>query len=347
MRLSQILPFSFVLLLLACTPNFEDINHSVLAVHDGQTLELKNGSLISLIGVKGSQQSQQYLEENVLGKKVNIRFDSNAYPAEISPGVEIPGYVQLLNGQSLNGLLIKRKIASIDLSGPAYDSLSSFEFYAEGKVTSRSSRITRGSYSDDDKSYQPQGPSLTSGLGNLVERVEKSVFLVSTYDQNGNGMGQGTGFFVGLNGYAVSNYHVFENGSQWEITTYDQRKFHVEEVVRSSKEYDYVIFKVGGDLSDYPTLKIAPNRSPRKADDIFVVGNPRGLESTFTRGAVSALRAIDQTGDIIQFDAAISPGSSGSPVMNMKGEVLGIATMKVQGCENCNFAMNIHLLDLN
>ena len=79
---------------------------------------------------------------------------------------------------------------------------------------------------------------------------------------------------------------------------------------------------------------------PQQGEEIFVIGNPSGLENTVTRGIVSAIRE-----DLIQIDAAISPGSSGSPVSNMNGKVVGIATFKiVEGCELCNFAISADLI---
>jgi len=68
------------------------------------------------------------------------------------------------------------------------------------------------------------------------------------------------------------------------------------------------------------------------------------LESTLTKGIVSAIRSEVVPNDRIQIDAAISPGSSGGPVMNMNGEVFGVATFKALDCENCNFAVNIKLI---
>ena len=76
------------------------------------------------------------------------------------------------------------------------------------------------------------------------------------------------------------------------------------------------------------------------------MGNPKGLESTVSRGIVSSIRKYKGQRDaLIQMDAAISPGSSGSPVMNSKGEVVGIATMLVKQCAYSNFAFNIALLE--
>jgi serine protease Do len=175
-------------------------------------------------------------------------------------------------------------------------------------------------------------------LAALTAFAEPCVFLIGNFDKNGDQTGLGTGFFIKSTGVAVSNAHVFEGGSSWTIKMKDGTTYRVREVLKQSHNEDYVLFQVEGSNFDY--LPIAQNR-PKKGDDIFVLGNPSGLESTVTKGIVSALRPNDE----IQIDAAISPGSSGSPVMNMQGEVIGIATKKHKDCENCNFAIDIHKIE--
>jgi serine protease Do len=177
----------------------------------------------------------------------------------------------------------------------------------------------------------------------IVKQAEPAVFLVNTFN-NGKGIGMGTGFFIENIGIGVSNFHVFDGGDEWTIQTSDQKQYEVIEIIESSEEFDYIIFQVEK-RKQFPKLEIATTR-PEKGEDIVVLGNPKGLESTLTRGIISSIRDIEKNDKaLLQIDAAISPGSSGSPVMNMKGEVVGIATMKMLECENCNFAMSIDVLD--
>ena len=160
---------------------------------------------------------------------------------------------------------------------------------------------------------------------------------------NDNVVGQGTGFFISPNGTAVSNHHVFAPGSQWFIKMADGTEYPVQRVVKSSTDFDYVVFEVNGKGKQFPYLMRA-TVTPLKGEEILVLGNPKGLESTLSRGVVSAIRNQVNSDDIIQIDAAISPGSSGSPVMNLQGNVVGIATKKRLECESCNFAYNIKLI---
>jgi len=94
---------------------------------------------------------------------------------------------------------------------------------------------------------------------------------------------------------------------------------------------------------DAPPQQVQPlalNRtSPQEGESVFVIGNPLGLEGSVTNGIVSAVRDIPTFGRIIQITAPISPGSSGSPVVNMQGQVIGIATLQITGGQSVNFAI--------
>ncbi len=188
-----------------------------------------------------------------------------------------------------------------------------------------------------------QAPSTVSApktIPEIVAKAEPAVFFVYCFDAAGNGLKQGSGFFIDPSGIGVSNHHVFDGGVQWAIQTTDKRQYRVSEVLKSSREYDYVVFRVEAS-APFPFLNIATEKA-LKGEEILVIGNPRGLESTVTQGIVSALRD-----PMIQIDAAVSPGNSGGPVLNRRGEVLGIATQKVPDCENCNFAFDIRVLDID
>lgn len=181
----------------------------------------------------------------------------------------------------------------------------------------------------------------------LVAQAERSVFLIEAYNTYQQMTGTGTGFFIHHTGLAVSNLHIFNIGNRWNFKIYDGSLLELDTIIYQNKPHDIIIFRIKNkDNIKYPYLPLAQT-PPKKGDDIFVVGNPKGIEGTLSKGVVSALRGVNVSekkfikGDAyIQIDAAISEGSSGSPVMNMRGEVVGIATLKILECENCNFAIN-------
>lgn len=181
-------------------------------------------------------------------------------------------------------------------------------------------------------------------LPELVKQIEPAAFLVFALNQNGDVVGQGSGFFLEETGVGVSNFHVMNKTQRWAIKTSDGKQYEVEKLIKTSAAFDYAIFQIEAGGQTFKTLKLAV-KTPSKGEEVIILGNPEGMESTLTRGIVSSVRRQDGIADaILQTDAAISHGSSGSPVMNLRGEVVGIATYKVEKCENCNFAYNSHLI---
>ena len=139
-------------------------------------------------------------------------------------------------------------------------------------------------------------------------------------------MGQGSGFFISPDGYAVTNNHVVDGADKVEITT-DGGKTYSAKVIGTDKRTDLALIKVEGG-SDFPFAKLAEAK-PRIGDWVLAVGNPFGLGGTVTAGIVSASGRDIGNGpydDFIQIDAPVNKGNSGGPAFNMQGEVVGVNT---------------------
>jgi serine protease Do len=198
-----------------------------------------------------------------------------------------------------------------------------------------------------------------NNLKDLAKYAEKAVFLIETKNNYGRSVKYGTGFFVSNDGIGITNAHVLQGGGSFTIKTSDGQIYKINEILKTNNTYDYAIFRVDADRN-FTILKIS-DETPEKGQDICVLGNPQGIESTLTKGIISGFKGgteldvakgiFSEGNTFIQIDVAISHGSSGSPVMNMKGEVIGIATLSFAeaNCVNCNFAINIDMLksDLN
>jgi len=327
--------------------SFDRKLHTVTEIIDGNTIKVDRGVYIHLIGIENTNQGKRFLNEYVLKNKVRIKYDSRKREIVRGHSGEIWAYVATYDRISINAELLKRSFASIDTKY-LNDSLEAFNNYSQGlSYTSQKKIINKHSGQNNIKpkptnSNEPSVKKIRE-LADIVKDIEPAVFAVQTYDNDGNGIGYGTGFFISNKGLGVSNYHVFEGGSKWYVKTIDDNVFQVEEIIAQSNYHDYIIFQVKNNGSFFEYLKLG-NKIPNKGDDIFVLGNPKGLESTLTRGVVSAIRSEKTKNDFIQIDAAISHGSSGSPVLNMNGLVIGIATLKQLECENCNYALNIQLI---
>ncbi len=228
-------------------------------------------------------------------------------------------------------------IMSCDGCGTSSSRRRNTERQSNQETVNRRNR-TASSPQSSVSNLPPTGKNNT--IADVISYAEQCVFMVFTLDQNDNPIGQGSGFFIKSNGLAVSNHHVFESGTKWLIKTIDGEIHPVKSVIKSSKQFDHVVFEVEMGNKPFPYLNV-DKQTPRKGNPVLVLGNPKGLESTLTQGVVSSLR---EEGNLIQIDAAISPGSSGGPVMTTDGKVIGIATKKIIGCDNCNFAYSIKVI---
>ena len=139
-------------------------------------------------------------------------------------------------------------------------------------------------------------------------------------------MGQGSGFFISADGYAVTNNHVVDKAEQVDVTT-DDGKSYTAKVIGTDTRTDLALIKVEG-RNDFPFVHLA-DTSPRIGDWVLAVGNPFGLGGTVTAGIVSARGRDIGAGpydDFIQIDAAVNKGNSGGPTFDVDGNVIGVNT---------------------
>ncbi len=175
----------------------------------------------------------------------------------------------------------------------------------------------------------------------LVAQVRKSLVVVLTQDQEGNLIAQGSGFFFkpGKPGLIATNLHVLKRASQGYVKSLsDGVSYKISSVVGFDLKHDICVLKLseaGGAPLPLSTDDVAVG------DDILVAGNPEGLEASFSKGIVSGIRSGS---GLIQMDAAISPGSSGGPVVNQRGEVIGLAVSSLVEGQNLNFAVPVRYL---
>ena len=174
-------------------------------------------------------------------------------------------------------------------------------------------------------------------LPELVRQIKPSAVAIETFDSRGEKLSRGSGFFVEPD-RIVTNRHVLDGAYRAEVHSSSGAVFPVKGVLAVDAEGDIALVKI-----DPPTPKIKPlqldKTSPQEGESVVVIGNPLGLEGSVTNGIVSAVRDIPTFGRIIQITAPISSGSSGSPVVNMQGQVIGIATLQITGGQSVNFAI--------
>jgi len=152
----------------------------------------------------------------------------------------------------------------------------------------------------------------------------------------------GTGFVVRPDGWIATNLHVVVGGPRVKVTLRDGRDLDVVEVLNASTNYDLALVRV--EAKGLPALKLGDSDAMRPGDSVVAIGNPMGLEDTVSNGLVSGRRKVDSGFEVLQVSAPISPGSSGGPLINDRGEVIGIATRVLTQGQNLNFAVPIRYL---
>lgn len=181
-------------------------------------------------------------------------------------------------------------------------------------------------------------------LSQLYARVGESVVLIETFDGLGGKLGQGTGFVV-QGGLVVTNHHVVEGAGRVEVVSKHEVRHPVLGLLGDDVEQDLAILKIGP--HHLPALAFL-DRPPTTGQPIVVIGNPLGLSLSLSQGIVSAVRehGLKGIGDassapLVQITAPMSPGSSGSPVLDLEGRVLGVAVSQLVDGQNLNFAIPI------
>lgn len=174
-------------------------------------------------------------------------------------------------------------------------------------------------------------------LPELVKRIKPSAVAIEVFDSKDNTIARGSGFFIATD-RIITNRHVIERSARVQVHLVDGRKFPVKGVLAVDGEADLALL-----LVEVPKELAVPlpvvRTVPQEGESIVVIGNPYGLEGSVSNGIVSAVREISGYGKIIQITASISPGSSGSPVVNMAGQVIGVATLQAAEGQNLNFAV--------
>ena len=190
--------------------------------------------------------------------------------------------------------------------------------------------VTNGDYGETVGEVTGIERSYQYSLIDIFEKSEESIVQVSVLRGESDG-GMGSGFVYSDEGYVITNQHVVQDAEKVMITFLDGESY-IGDVVGRDRDLDIAVVKVEPTNTYLQPIKIGDSSELKVGEKIAAIGNPFGLSGSMTSGIVSQMgRLLPQESgysipDVIQTDAAINPGNSGGPLINMKGEVVGINT---------------------
>jgi len=182
-----------------------------------------------------------------------------------------------------------------------------------------------------------------SGLNtDIYKDVKASVVVVQANNSQNEPLYQGSGFFIDKAGDIITNFHIIKGSTKVNVTTADGITYPAKNVLAKDISSDLACISV-----NIPTQLVHPMKlntiSPEVGEAISVIGfpeGPGGVALSMTQGIVSSVQTLKEYGDVIQITADVSPGASGSPLVNIKSEVIGVTTFGYITGQNQNFAVS-------
>jgi len=216
-----------------------------------------------------------------------------------------------------------------------------------GEESRMPSLLQRGRHESQSQAMQTEketpatpSPDPMSDLVVLANKARPAVMLILVMDANDREVCRGTGFLVSADGKLITNHHVTENGHSAIAKADTGGRFSVVGILADDPKNDLAVLRLEG--SNLPTLPLGSATEVKVGERVAVIGSPLGLEGTLPEGVISSIRDPSVLGQpLIQITAALSPGSSGSPVLNRDGACIGVATLARRGGQYINFAVPV------
>ncbi len=181
-----------------------------------------------------------------------------------------------------------------------------------------------------------QAPPLSAGV--IYKESARSVVSIEGKNEKGVVEWTGTGFIVAADGKIVTNYHVIRNSKEASVRLDNGDVYDTVEVLDLDRRKDIALIKIKA--IDLQPLRVGSSGTAQIGDMVYSLSNPLGLDNTLSEGIISAIRQMDGY-RLLQITAPISHGSSGGPLFNARGEVIGVTTLSLQEGQSLNFAIPV------
>lgn len=236
----------------------------------------------------------------------------------------------------LNGVIMKQQINHNELSNRIdnlqADTQSKLNELTENLIeTQKDLTSLNEQFGSIDEELDLLKASAGEDFSGIIEDAVKSVVTIRT------DVGQGTGFIIDQDGYIVTNAHVLSGGKYVQAITYEQETINAQ-FIGYDAEMDLALLKISG---NYEEIKLANSDDIQVGEKVIAIGNPLGLQFSVSDGIVSAVHRAGSNGInvYIQTTAELNPGNSGGPLIDTKGEVIGINNFKISDTEGLGFAL--------
>lgn len=255
--------------------------------------------------------------------------------------------IELQNGSSVSGEFVKRN-AEYWIVDLGFDLIKIPERECL-KVTRNLSEENQKVSGQGNNLYQENPRASVQPLGGLVERLGEAVVMIRTP------VGLGSGFIIHQDGYVVTNDHVVAGERIISITQFRKgenelikENYNNVRIVATGGNIDLALLKIEGQSGrkTFPTVPLGNSNDLKQGERVFAIGSPLGLERSVSEGIVSLRNRIIQSRLHVQTTAEISPGNSGGPLFNYRGQVVGVNNMKVvsSGAEGLGFSIPVRQL---
>tara|TARA_Y100000310_G_scaffold343792_1_gene453048 strand:- start:2619 stop:3476 length:858 start_codon:yes stop_codon:yes gene_type:complete len=207
----------------------------------------------------------------------------------------------------------------------------------QSKINTLTSSVS--SVTSTQESFQEQlgeiKATTSADFSGIIETETRGVVTIKT------DISQGTGFIITEDGYIITNNHVIKGAKSAGVFTYDTTQYTVVKI-GADQTMDLALLKIDDD--DLYKLDLGDSDDVKIGEKAIAIGNPLGLAFTATEGIISARdrKGANNLPIYFQIDVPLNPGNSGGPLINTKGEVIGINNFKVSGAEGLGFALEIN-----